>query len=111
MENAGKTGGTVATMALSRSKPKGFLSLGFGFSLFLISLRMIKASPSNNVQFAGSLWVFPLNPTCYVLDDQELSYLTCNINSFLSYGILNIATYYTAQIYSLHEYSPNGECY
>lgn len=70
----------MATMALSRSNPKGILSFGFGFSLFLISPGKIHAAAPNSLQFAGSVWFFNSSHGGYILGQQELSYLICNIN-------------------------------
>lgn len=113
MESSGKMGGACGYYDFIKVKTQRFAFLRF-WTFFVFNWPWKdKRNCLQRAQFAGSVWVFKLKPGGYVPDQQELSFLTCNINSFsklcsMEHGYLSHEN--IAHISSMHAYPPNGEC-
>lgn len=82
MENAGKMGGACGYYDFIKVKTQRFSSLWF-WTFFVFNWPWNdKCNCLQSAQFAGSVGVFQLKPGDSVVDQQELSYVACTINSF-----------------------------
>lgn len=113
MESSRKMGGACGYYDFIKVKTQRFAFLCF-WTFFVFNWPWKdKHNCLQRAQFAGRVWVFQLKPGGYVLDQQELSYLTCNINSFSKLCSMEhcyLSHENIARIPSMHGYPPNGEC-